>query len=145
VSASTPPISPAIPPKASGDASPSRASHFRAYDRRPARITVTLSGERSGAELQATVIDISLAGAGIETEEALVPGERVALAFATPTLWDPLIVYGVVAWSHPPQATNESDAFGRPRKVARAGVQLDYPTPAAVLAIFELIASIGFE
>ncbi len=128
-----------------GRVPPRLQAHFRAYERRSARVGVVLSGERSGAELQAIVIDISLAGAGIETEEALVPGERVALSFATPTLWDPLVVYAMVAWSHPPQTTNQVDTFGRLRMISRAGVAFDYPSPSAVLAVFEMIASVGFE
>jgi hypothetical protein len=92
------------------------------------------------------VIDISLAGAGVETDEPLLPGERLSVAFATPTLWDPLILTAVVAWAHPvrPKA-GELDAFGRPRSSARAGLAFDYPTPDATLAMFEMLVATGFE
>ena len=91
------------------------------------------------------MIDISLAGAGLETDDPLVPGERVSIAFATPTLWDPLVLSAVVAWSHPPRLKNEVDALGRPKTTARSGVAFDYPTPDAVLAMFEMLIAIGFE
>ena len=122
-----------------------RAAHFRAHERRPVRLFVSVDGQRSGLDRQATVIDVSLAGAGIETEQALVPGERIAVSFSTPTLWDPLVLNAVVAWAHPPRATAELDALGRPRIAARAGLAFAYPDPAAVLAMFEMLSTLGYE
>jgi hypothetical protein len=107
---------------------------------------VGLSGaQRQGLERQASILDISLAGAGLETDDPLVPGERVSIAFATPTLWDPLVLVAVVTWCGPPRLKNEVDALGRPKTTARAGVAFDYPTPDAVLAMFEMLIAIGFE
>ncbi len=91
------------------------------------------------------MIDIHLAGAGVETDEPLVAGDRISVAFATPTLWDPLVLTAVVAWAHPLRPTNELDALGRPRTSARAGLAFDYPTPDATLAMFEMLVAIGFE
>jgi len=123
---------------------PPSSTHFRAHERRPLRLGVGVEGQRSGAERQAVVVDLSLAGAGLETEEPLVPGERLTITFATPTLWDPLVIAGVVAWAHPPKLAF-TDAFGRTRSVARAGVVFDYESPAAVLAMFEMLATLGYE
>ncbi len=91
------------------------------------------------------VIDISLAGAGLETDEPLVPGERVVVSFATPTLWDPLVLGGVVAWSHAPKPREPGFSLGRSRMVARAGIAFDYPAPDLVLAMFEMLATLGYE
>jgi PilZ domain-containing protein len=91
------------------------------------------------------VLDISLAGAGVETDEPLVPGERFSVAFATPTLWDPLVLSAIVAWSHPPRLKAETDALGRRRSSARAGLAFDYTTPDTVLSMFEMLAALGFE
>ena len=121
------------------------AAHFRAHERRPVRLVVSVVGQRSGVDRTAAVVDVSLAGAGLETDEPLVPGDRVAVAFATPTLRDPLVLGAVVAWAHPPRATGEIDALGRPRVVARAGIAFDYPTPEPVLAMFEMLASLGYD
>lgn len=120
-------------------------SHFRAHERRPVRLPVTIIGKRTGAERHAYVTDVSLAGAGLETEEPLVPGDRLSVSFATPTMWDPLVLFGVVAWSHAPRLTAELDALGRPRAAARAGVAFEYSTPDAVLAMFEMLSALGYE
>ena len=109
------------------------------------RLTVGLVGQRSGAERQAVVLDLSLAGAGVETDEPLVPGERLSVSLATPTMWDPLVLDAVVAWAHPVRASAEVDARGRSRAVARAGIAFDYPTPALVLAMFEMLTTLGYE
>jgi hypothetical protein len=144
------PPSRSVPPPAApglhGPAgAPGRGAHFRSHDRRPVRLAVNIVGQRSGADRQALVIDLSLAGAGIETEEPLVPGDRISVTFATPTLWDPLVLTAVVAWAHSPRATTEVDAFGRPRSIARAGLVFDYPDPATVLAMFEMLTTLGYE
>jgi hypothetical protein len=108
-------------------------------------MVVSVVGQRSGFDRQATVVDVSLAGAGVETEEPLIPGDRVAVAFATPTLWDPLVLTAVVAWAHPARASAELDALGRPRTVARAGLAFEYAGPEPVLSMYEMLASLGYE
>ncbi len=122
-----------------------RAAHFRSHERRPVRLVVSIVGQRSGFDRQATVVDVSLAGAGIETEDPLVPGDRVAVAFATPTLWDPLVLTAVVAWAQPPRATGGLDTLGRPRVIARAGLAFDFPTAEPVLAMYEMLLSLGYD
>lgn len=91
------------------------------------------------------VVDLSLAGAGLETEEPLSEGDRLTMTMSTPTMWDPLVIEAVVTWARPPQASHEVDAFGRSRAVARAGVVFDYPAPSVVLAMFEMLATLGYE
>lgn len=109
-------------------------------------MNVVLRGERSFWERPASVVDIHIAGVGLETEEPLIPGDRVSIAFVTPTRWDPLVLSAVVAWSHPPRPRDDQlDAFGRPRTTARAGLAFDYPTPDATLAVFEMLNAIVFE
>ena len=102
-------------------------------------------GQRSGIERQATMLDLSLAGAGLETDESLVPGERVSVTLATPTMWDPLVIDAVVAWAHPVRPSTEVDALGRSRSVARAGIAFDYPSPVEALAMFEMLTTLGYE
>jgi hypothetical protein len=119
--------------------------HFRALARRRVQIPVVLRGERSAWERPGRVIDIHLGGAGIETDEPLTARERVSIAFATPTLWDPLVLSAAVAWAHPLRSTDELDALGRTRAIARAGLRFDYPTPDAVLAMYDMIRAIAYE
>lgn len=101
--------------------------------------------QRSSASRPAFVIDLSLAGAGIESDEPLLPGERVSLTLSTPTTWDPLVIEAVVAWAHPPRPSTEIDAIGRSRTVARAGVAFDYSTSASALAMFLMLTTLGYE
>lgn len=124
---------------------PSGPRHFRAHERREVRLTVEVAGQQSGLQRQAAVVDLSLAGAGIETDEPLVPGNRVSVTLSTPTMWDPLVLEATVAWAHPPRTTQAVDALGRSRTVARAGIVFDYPAPASVLAMFEMLATLGYE
>ena len=109
------------------------------------RLSVSIVGQRSGSERHALVVDLSIAGGGVETEEPLVPGEQLAVTFATPTMWDPLVVAARVAWAHPPRPSRELDTFGRPRNVARAGIVFEYPSPEVVQAMFEMLATLGYE
>lgn len=106
---------------------------------------MTLRGERADWERAATVVDISIAGAGLETDDPLYEGSRVSLAFMTPTLWDPLIVSGAIAWAHPVRERDELDALGRPRRSARSGIVFDYATPDATFAMFEMLVATTFE
>ena len=119
--------------------------HFRAHGRRPVHLAVTLRGVQGDWESPGRVIDITLAGAGLETEDALTPGDRVTVAFATPTLWDPLVLTAVIAWAHPVAPSNETDPLGRPRLVARAGLAFDYPSADATLAMFDMLVAVGFD
>jgi hypothetical protein len=109
------------------------------------RLSVELLGLRSGVERQAVVTDLSLAGAGLETDEPLLLGERLSVTLSTPTMWDPLVLDAVVVWAHPPRPSTEIDAVGRSRTVARAGVAFDYPGPGTILAMFEMLATLGYE
>jgi hypothetical protein len=106
---------------------------------------VAVVGLRSGLARQATVTDLSLAGAALETDEPLLPGERIEVTLATPTMWDPLVIEAVVAWAQPIRPSSEVDALGRTRAVARSGIAFDYPSPSVVLAMFEMLATLGYE
>jgi hypothetical protein len=119
-----------------------RTAHFRAHERRALRLAIELVVERTGVRQPALVVDLSLAGAGLETEEPLTPGERLSLTLATPAMWDPLVVEAVVAWS---MAPHDVDPLGRSRAFARAGVAFAYAAPKGTLAMFQLLTTLGFE
>ncbi len=93
-------------------------------------------------EAPAVLTDISLAGAGFETVETVYPGDRLSISFATPTMWDPLVVSALVVWARQGEST---DVHGRTRIVCRAGVAFDYATPDAALSMYEMLGAIGFE
>jgi hypothetical protein len=106
---------------------------------------VTLRNERAPWERTATVHDLNIAGAGVETEEPLVVGDRVTVAFMTPTRWDPLVVQAIVAWAHPLRPKQEYDVLGRQKQSARSGLTFDYETPEATYAMYEMLEAINFE
>lgn len=121
-----------VPPPADG-----RVAHFRAHERRSVRLAVGIRvGSEDGEPRPALVTNVSLAGAGLETEENLRVGERLSVAFATPALWDPLVIAAVVAWSEPPRAPSY------PPPTMRAGLTFEYASPDDALAMFELLSSL---
>lgn len=96
-----------------------------------ARLAMDADGSAPPA-LAGTVIDASLAGAGIETEIALEEGESIRISFATPTMWDPLVVSGVVRWTRDDRTTGF-------RRTLRSGVAFTFERGADVLAVFEML------
>lgn len=114
---------------------PPAGDHFRAHARRAVRLDVTLELLRATPPVPATLVDVSLAGAGLELDVLLAPGERIRLVMATPTLWDPLVVPAMVAWSDP----------GRPGVRPRAGVRFDHQTPESVFATWEMLSALLFD
>lgn len=118
-------------------ASPARERpHYRTHARLPLRLSVTLRSDR-GDERPATTVDLHVAGARIEADEPLTPGERVTIAFSAPTLWDPLVLDARVAWCAP--------APDPKRPSTHAGLAFEYASPDAALAMFELLVTLGFD
>lgn len=110
-------------------------SHFRAHPRRAVRLEVELQLGRAAARRSASMTDVSLAGAGLELDETLVPGERLTIAIATPTLWDPLVVPAVVAWAR----------AGEGRSRARAGIAFEHASADSVFATWEMLSALIYD
>jgi hypothetical protein len=138
-------VPPATLPPYDASSDTQRHAHFRAHARKPIHTTVVLRPERDERERTATTFDLHIAGAGVELEEALTPGERVTALFSAPTLWDPLVITATVAWAESPRPTSGRDALGRPRVVARAGLAFEYAAPEAAIAMFEMLVALGFD
>ena len=111
------------------------------------RLTVEVAGQRSGIRARRrVVVDLSLAGAGIETDEPFVPGDRVSVTLATPTMWDPLVLEAVVAWAHPPRpARGGRRARPLPDRSPAPASSSTTPPRRSVLAMFEMLATLGYE
>jgi hypothetical protein len=90
---------------------------------------VTHVGE--GWQRQAQVQNVGMGGTCLILDEPLAVGDAVTLSFTAPTLWDPLLLRGRVAW-----------VAGASR---RAGVAFDHRAADAAFALYELIASLGHE
>jgi hypothetical protein len=108
--------------------------HFRTHERRPVRLPASLRRD-DGALLRGLVVNLSLAGAGIELTEELPPGAPLLVEITSPTLWDPLPVRGRVVWFQP----------GPPRKPGRAGIQFEPDDPPQLFALFEVLAAHAYE
>jgi hypothetical protein len=118
-------------------------SHFRAHSRRPVRLAAAVRSQRTGVAVEGLLVDLSLAGACIETGEPMAPGDHVTVALVTPTLWDPLEVSAAVAWATTPTIGIHGDI----EKPARAGLAFHHTTPASTYALMEVLAAqgAGFE
>jgi hypothetical protein len=108
---------------------------FRAHPRRKVRLRVVVWHARAGWQREAEVTNLSIGGACVRATEPLAPGDRIALSFVAPTLWDPLVVQGRVAWVGP--ATHVEPP--------RAGVCFDARDPSALFALYELMGTLAYE
>ena len=79
------------------------------------------------------VEDIGLGGARIKVENSLSVGDVVTLSLTAPTLWDPLVLHGRVAWV-------TANGGGR-----TAGLAFEHKSTDAVFALYELILTLGYE
>ncbi len=67
------------------------------------------------------------------------------MTLSTPTTWDPARDRRGRGLGASPEALHEIDAIGRSRTVARAGIRFDYPAAANILAMFEMLTTLGYE
>ena len=119
--------------------------HFRAHGRRRVDLDATLRGRDGGFSHVARVRDLGLGGACVELGEVaptLLPGEArpavgvereavITLEVMAPTLWDPLLLGGRIAWVR-------RGAAGRP---TRAGVRFEHRESASLYALFQLLGA----
>jgi hypothetical protein len=108
------------------------ATHFRAHPRREVRLRAVISQPASGWHGEASVYNLSLGGAGVTLSEALPEGERVAVSFLAPSLWDPLTLPARVAWIR----------AATPQEPTTAGLAFEPKDPLSVLALFELVSTL---
>jgi len=99
--------------------------HFRAHARR--RVHLGLSLRQAGEDLPARMVNLGLSGACLELARPLALTTRVLLHIVAPTLWDPLVLEGVVVWTR-----RENEAF-------RVGLRFEHTGEHAVGALFELL------
>jgi hypothetical protein len=90
---------------------------------------------QAGWQRYVNIENIGLGGARALLEDKVAPGDTVTLSFTAPTLWDPLVLRSRVAWLSP-------STSGAPRRV---GLAFEHKSPEAVFALYELIATLGYE
>lgn len=113
--------------------------HFRAHGRIRVDLEATLL-DQEGLARSVTIRDLSLAGAGVELQDAtelsqnapeLVPETPVTLELVTPTLWDPLRLNGTIAW------IRRSTSTARTR--TRAGIRFEHQEATSLLGLFHVL------
>jgi hypothetical protein len=103
-------------------------THFR----RSGRSATTLELRfRAGSALtqSGTAIDLGMGGAFVGTAVPPDPGTRVHLEIATPSMWQPLEVVGIVRWVK----------SGRGGEPSGFGLKFDALTEAQAAALYELL------
>lgn len=112
--------------------------HFRAHGRRPVALDATLLIRGvAGTSTDVQIRDLGLGGARLEVAadagHALAVDTAVTLEVVTPTLWDPLVLRGRVAWSRPGVGAH------------LIGVRFEHRDGSAVFALFQLVGAQAFE
>jgi hypothetical protein len=97
------------------------------------RLRALITHIAAGWQRHAEVVNLGLGGAAIVIQAPVGVDDAITLSFVAPTLWDPLVVRGRVAWSHP--------AAGG----AHAGVAFEHKSEPVVFALFELVAAMSYE
>lgn len=98
------------------------------------RLPASLRRE-DGSLARAQLLDLSLAGAGLELHDELTLGTTLVLEVTSPTLWDPLSLRGQVVWFQP----------GSGRQPGRAGVRFVLGDSPHLFALFEVLAAHAYE
>ncbi len=131
--------------------------HFRAHARRRVELGAVLRSPGGLARQDVRIRDLGLGGVCIEVPEveasalaaardlgrsAARPGpvtlEReasVTLEVLAPTLWDPLVLAGKIAWIR----------RSGPGRATRAGVRFEHREPSALYALFQLLGAHGYD
>jgi hypothetical protein len=133
--------------------------HFRAHARRRGELGAVLRSPMSVSRQDVRIRDLGLGGVCIEVPEveAIVPPAReqgrapiaaaralpvtlerevsVTLEVLAPTLWDPLVLAGKIAWIR----------RGAPGRTTRAGVRFEHREPSALYALFQLLGAHGYD
>lgn len=116
--------------------------HFRAHGRKSVSLPATLRDERETIEYEARIKNLGLGGAyvelsdGAEAEQTMLRLDAsVVLEVTAPSLWDPLILRGRVAWLR----RSSGD------KPARFGVRFEHQEEGTLFALFQLLGTQVFE
>lgn len=119
---------------------------FRAHRRRRVRLHALATHVAAGWERYVLVEDVGIGGACIAVDEPLEPGDALNLSVTGPTLWDPLLLRGRVAWVETNASLRHREELVRSsswRPVGRrAGLTLEHRSRDAVLAWYELITTL---
>lgn len=107
---------------------------FRVHARTRVALRALVTHVERGWQRHAAVEDLGLGGARVVVEDPLRIGDAVTVSFTAPSLWDPLVLRARVVWAAAPGSS--------PRRV---GLAFDHRSGPTAFALFELIATLGYE
>jgi len=107
--------------------------HFRVHARRSVDLWVIVRRDRSDWRRDARIVDLGLGGACVELSDSLEVGTEVSVEIRAPTLWDPLLLPGTIAW------TMTSGP------APRVGIRFDHTQPSPLFALFELLGAQAYD
>jgi hypothetical protein len=127
--------------------------HFRAHARRRVELGAVLRSPAGLTRQDVRIRDLGLGGVCIEVPELDVAAARepgraarpgpvtlereasVTLEVLAPSLWDPLVLAGKIAWIR----------RSGPGRATRAGVRFEHREPSALYALFQLLGAHGYD
>ena len=116
--------------------------HFRAHGRKAVNLAASLCDELRSFEEEARIKNLGLGGACVElgarsTAEPHVgrPDALVLLEVIAPSLWDPLILRGRVAWTR----------RAAPQQPMRVGLRFEHREQGSLFALFQLLGTQAFD
>jgi hypothetical protein len=110
--------------------------HFRAHARR--RIDQHATVRSATGAHAARVRDLGLGGACLEVADpgaSIDVGATLSIEITAPTLWDPLVLSGTVAWVR-------RGAVTRP---LRAGLRFEHGDASMLYALFQLLGTRAYD
>jgi hypothetical protein len=111
------------------------SDHFRAHGRRRVDLPATLRDRAAGWQKTGRVVNLALSGACLELPDPVELDARITVEIVAPTLWDPLVLEGRVAWVR----------YGGSVGGARAGVEFEPGVGGAMFALFELLGAHAYD
>lgn len=114
--------------------------HFRAHGRKNVSLPASLRDENRTFEEDAKIRNLGLGGACVElapfaAAELMRLDSSVTLEVIAPSLWDPLVLRGRVAWLR--RSTAE--------RAARIGLRFEHQEEGNLFALFQLLGAQAFD
>jgi hypothetical protein len=116
--------------------------HFRAHGRKNVNLPASLRDEAGSVDEEARIRNLGLGGACVElmplavAESVLLRlDSAVVLEVTAPSLWDPLLVRGRVAWLK----------RSTPERGARLGLRFEHQEEGNLFALFQLLGTQAYD
>ncbi len=137
--------------------------HGRAHARRVVNLRADVEDGRGLWKCEARVENIGIGGARLcllqadeqGQRDSVSPNDPVILSLAAPSLWDPLVLHGRVAWARRDEAeadeanganqANGANEANETKGTLLLGVAFAAEHPRAVLALHNLVLALAYD